>query len=236
MSASRSNSLADARTPVAMPMLAEMTKGTWSNPSSVERFPQDRLDPLGHQLRTGRHGHRFGQDDELVTTQAAHGVAGPQHPFEPLRHRLQEPVPGLVAEGVVDVLEVVQVDEQRGHRQVPPPGPGQHLVGPVEDQRAVGEPGEGVVDGGVGQALLGVLPAGDVAQVGHEAVDVGVGRQIGDGRLEPQPVPVGTPQSELLVDDGTGRGPRGGHGGAHRGPVVGVQQGLPMRLWTSALG
>ena len=52
-----------------------------------------------------------------------------------------------MAEGVVHILEAVEIDEQGGHRDIGAAGPGQHLLGAVKDQGPVGQPGQGVMDG-----------------------------------------------------------------------------------------
>ena len=69
------------------------------------------------------------------------------------RDRLQQPVAGLVTERVVHLLEAVEVDEQRRALGVAAAGPGEHLLDPVEDQRAVGQAGERVVQRLVPDAL-----------------------------------------------------------------------------------
>jgi hypothetical protein len=75
---------------------------------------------------------------------------------QPRRHPGQELVARRVAQGVVDVLEVVQIQEEDGHRGVLASGPGQHLVDPVEDQGPIGQVGERVVEGQVVE-LAGAL-------------------------------------------------------------------------------
>ena len=73
-----------------------------------------RVDQL---LRAGRHllhvAHRAHQHGELVAAQAGDDVALAQARAEALGDLLQQHVAGLVPEGVVDVLEAVEVDEQR---------------------------------------------------------------------------------------------------------------------------
>ena len=54
------------------------------------------------------------QDRELVTPEAADGVAAARAFAQPLGDPEQHLVAGLVAEGVVDVLEVVEVEHQDG--------------------------------------------------------------------------------------------------------------------------
>ena len=72
---------------------------------------------------------------------------------QPRRHGSQEPVAGLVPERVVDLFEPVEVDEQRGAVDAAPAGPGEHLLDPVQDEGAVGEPGERIVECLVPDAL-----------------------------------------------------------------------------------
>ena len=61
-----------------------------------------------------------GQDRELVAAEAGHEVAVPDRAGDPLGDGDQQGVAGGVAEGVVDDLEVVEVDEEdRGDRLAP---------------------------------------------------------------------------------------------------------------------
>jgi hypothetical protein len=99
-------------------------------------------DALGHQERAVGQGRPLGQDDELVSPQSTHGVTGAQHVRQADRHRAEKLVPRLVAERVVGVLEVVEIDEAQRHRAGLAPGPQQHLLGPVQRQLPVGQPGE----------------------------------------------------------------------------------------------
>ncbi len=115
----------------------------------VERAGQRVPDPLGPgpRLTVGGPGE---QHRELVAAEAGDQRVVEGHAEQPLRHQGQQPVPGLVAEGVVDVLEAVEVHEQHGR------GPGRHrLLEPGAEQPAVGQAGEVVVHGPV-LALLGL--------------------------------------------------------------------------------
>ena len=77
-----------------------------------------RLERVAHALQ---HGHDLerrmrrieaGQDhDELVAAEARDGVALAHRAGQPLRDRLQQLVAGIVAERVVDALEVIEVEE-----------------------------------------------------------------------------------------------------------------------------
>jgi hypothetical protein len=87
----------------------------------------------------------------------------------------QQPVPGAVAEAVVDHLEVVQVDEEHGHAAAVAARPGQRVPDPVVEQRPVGQVGEAVVERqvlelgrqGVALAQRGPQHALGAAQLAH---------------------------------------------------------------------
>ena len=73
---------------------------------------------------------------EFVAAQPGHEVMGRHRVQQPLRHPLQQGVADVVAEGVVDRLEIVEVDEQQ--RQRPGVGPGQPGGEPLGEEQAVG--------------------------------------------------------------------------------------------------
>jgi len=60
--------------------------------------------------------HAAQQYSELVTAEARQQVPFAQRLGKALRHHLQEQVPVVVAEGVVDLLEPVEVHQQHGDR------------------------------------------------------------------------------------------------------------------------
>ena len=186
MSASRRSWVAEARTPVAMPMLAVRVSVPSRQVLEVERGPEHVDQPFGHQLGPDVHGAPVDQHDELVTAQPTDAVAAAHGHREPFGYRLQELVPDPVAEGVVDILESVEIDEQGGHLNIGPPGPGQHLLGPIEDQGPVGQTGQGVVDGlesdlvdqsgvGDGRGRLGGQPFEPLGQPGGDGQAFGLG-------------------------------------------------------------
>ena len=67
----------------------------------------------------------------------------------------------------------------------------------VLEERAVGEPGDGVVERLVRELLLERLPLGDVADVEHDAADVLVVQQVRAHGLGVQPEVVLVAQAEL---------------------------------------
>ena len=66
----------------------------------------------------------------------------------------QHPVADRVAEAVVDGLEVVEIDEQHSHPDVLAERPRDRVADALEEQRAVREMGDRVVEGLVGELLL----------------------------------------------------------------------------------
>ena len=74
-----------------------------------------------------------------------------------------------VAETVVDELEAVEVEEEHGDAAVGAIGTGQRVRQTVDEQQAVGEAGEVVVERLVRERVLGALAVGDVAHL-HEVV------------------------------------------------------------------
>ena len=80
-----------------------------------------------------------------------------------------------MAVGVVDRLEVVEVDEEHAHRFPDPPGPDQLLLDAVLEQSPVGQPGQRVVPGHVRDLFeqVQVLESGGglVGEAGQTLVD-----------------------------------------------------------------
>ncbi len=117
------------------------------------------------------------QQGELVAAQAGDVVAVVQVRLQPCHHLQDQAVAGLVAEGVVDVAEVVQV--QVAQRQAAPfalaqPGGEQGL-----ETLAVGDAGQRVL---LGQALQGVLQRSALAHIAQGTAQdfdtEGLGHQV----------------------------------------------------------
>jgi hypothetical protein len=118
-----------------------------------------RRDRLPHALGDGQR-HRqvgVGQDNrELLAAGARHQVPGPHPGRQQARHLAEDAVARVVAAGVVDPLEAVEVQGDHAAGIAVAPGAGQ-LVSPDGGQpAAVGEAGQGVLQGKRPQA--GVLP------------------------------------------------------------------------------
>ena len=102
---------------------------------------------IGHPRRLVRIVEVVEQQRELVAAHPSDGVAGPQRRLQPPADGHQQPVAGEVAERVVDELEAIEVekkDRTPSLAHAPPSAP-QAPLEAVEKKRAVGKPGERVV-------------------------------------------------------------------------------------------
>jgi hypothetical protein len=106
------------------------------------------VERLGHALR--EHDHLGGVDTrreygELVAAEASHSVVAAHRAAQPGRDRRDQLVPDVVAKGVVDLLEVVEIDDHDGDRRRRPAGRGEGALHAQREHRAVGQPGQRVV-------------------------------------------------------------------------------------------
>jgi hypothetical protein len=127
----------------------------------------DRLDQAGPQPL--REQHRIGfvdgfaQHRELVPAQTSHRVPRADGLLEAVADLHQQEVAGVMPQGVVDRLELVQVEEDHRHRALGRAVlPGQSHVQAVAEQGTVRQVGEDVVQGAPTQLLLGSALLGDV--------------------------------------------------------------------------
>ena len=103
--------------------------------------------PLGdRRSRTPRRGYRS------AGRRTRRHRAAPRDPFaqvvaQPRGDRDQQLVAGGVAEAVVDRLEVVEVEEQRGHRARAAARPARAASAALDEPAAVGQAGQRVVEG-----------------------------------------------------------------------------------------
>jgi hypothetical protein len=138
----------------------------------------DRLGERGQQVarhlarRVGR-GAALEQDGELVAAEPRGGVAGREPLGQPPRADPQQLVAGGVAERVVDLAEVVEVDEHDGEPLLLRAARVDGVLEPVHEQRPVGEPGQPVVERAARELLLQRDAVGDVARVDDDAAHGG---------------------------------------------------------------
>jgi len=126
-------------------------------------------DAAGRRLRA----HGIGlvhQHHELVAAQARDGVDLAQAGLQPLGHVHQHAVAELVAQGVVDVLEAVEVGEQQRKGRALALRHGDGELHPVGQHAAVGQAGQRVGARQRLDAVDGLQPLADVA-VGMDAAD-----------------------------------------------------------------
>ena len=120
----------------------------------LERLGQGFLKAIGDQQCARSQGVLLDDHHELVSAEAAESVGVADDSVESRRDRPQQLIAGLVAQGVVDGREVVEIHVQSRHGRLVAPGPAEHLVGTVDDQRPVGEARQLVMGRHEGELLL----------------------------------------------------------------------------------
>ena len=132
-----------------------------------EGFGEDTLDPL-HQL-ADRGALQVGEDEsELVAAKPRDRIAGAQAGAQTLAELAQQLVAARVADGVVDLLEPVEVHQQHSHGRVRALCVRERLCDAVVEEPAVRKIGQRVVQRLVRKLVLG-LPALD--ELRHLAAD-----------------------------------------------------------------
>ena len=118
------------------------------------------------------------QEGELVAGKARQRVLRLEQAGQAPRDGEQDRIADRDAEAVVDLLEAVDVeDEDRGPRRAFRCGARDRRAQPVDEQLAVGQAGQVVVDGVVQQPLLGSALLGDVEQRADAAQHLAVGAE-----------------------------------------------------------
>ena len=146
----------------------------------AERLDQGRGRPLDVSDRVDA----LEEDGELVAGEPGHRVGGPHGLDQPLGDGLQQPVAGVVAERVVDVLEVVEVEEHHGDVPLGPTREGERVLDAIAEQIAVGQLRQRVVKRQLAQLLFEPLALADVAQVERQTLHRGVVAQVSADDLE----------------------------------------------------
>ena len=121
-----------ARTSISIPSI--------SNVSSSANAMSSATTTASSRVRQARQ-----HDAELVAAEPGDGVLGAEPLGDPSTDLLEELVARLVPERVVDLLEAVEVEQQRGRDRSVAQRLPRDLVEPVGEKRAVGEVGEDVV-------------------------------------------------------------------------------------------
>ena len=122
----------------------------------AERYAADGAhDALGERFRL-LVGDVGSEDRELVAAQPREQLVAAHLGRHFAGHPDQQGVAGAVAEGVVDVLELVEVEEQQRHASAPPLSAGQHAGQLLLEAVPVVQPGERIALGQI-QDLIGRL-------------------------------------------------------------------------------
>ena len=181
-----------------MPMLAE-TKISPPVPTGIGALPGVG-DALGDGDRLGL-GLDLAADDELVAAEPRDGVRAADDVLQAAAERDQQLVAGLVAERVVDRLELVDVEQQHRDVALRALRAGERLADAVVEERAVRQAGQRVVERLVADARLALV-----------AVERG-GEEVGH-RLQPVRVVLAERADARRVHDD---GPEGAGAPADRG-------------------
>ena len=104
---------------------------------------------------------------ELVPTKAGQGIPAPHHGRQALRNPAQQLVAHAVPKGVVDPLEVIQIEKHQGDGGFITFRCRQQLFDPVMQQAAIGQPGERIKVGEVANFFLGQPLPGKVEHRTH---------------------------------------------------------------------
>ena len=118
---------------------------------------------------------------ELVAGEAADDRVLAQIPGQPLAQYLERPIAGRVAEGVVDLLEAVEIEVEQRERPLVAPRAGDGLLEQMLKLHAIRHLGEGVVARQIADAALRPLALGDVPSDVDIALELRVFR--GDARI-----------------------------------------------------
>ncbi|MCW0447782.1 hypothetical protein NB706_000616 [Xanthomonas sacchari] len=157
--------------------------------AAVQRLGQRRDQLARHVPGVARLGEVAQHHHELVAAETAEQVAGAQLLVHAGGRQLQQRVAGGVAEGIVDALEAVQVDEQHRQRGAALHRLVHRLLGLLAQQLPVRQAGQQVVVGQQLDALAGLAFAGDVAEQHHEARRQAVAFVQLDQHLHPDALP-----------------------------------------------
>ena len=129
---------------------------------------------LGDLLRTLVHGviaatgEIFENHCKFIAAQSRHGVAGTHAGGQPRRHTLQQFIPDIVTERIINGFEAIQIDEHERQTAAVARGIGHALFKPVVDQHAIGQTCQRIAGGKKFNTFFGTLSLGDIGRcAGH---------------------------------------------------------------------
>src|SRR5262245_23766857 len=127
--------------------------------------------PVGDTLQGPMVGGRAGDHRKLVAADTGDQIVAAQRAAEPLRHGPNELVAGRVAERVVDVLEVIEVDIEYGRGGAALAHPRDRLFQPLAEEDPVGQAAQRIVQRQVTQSRFAGGDGG--RRAAHVAQDEG---------------------------------------------------------------
>ncbi len=131
------------------------------NAVEIVRRRDRRADPIGQSRDLVAPADCGLNDRELVASEASHEIGVTHATSQPRRNRFKQVVASQVSVRVVDVLEPVEVEQQK--RRLPAaPDLGEGIFESLVELRAVGQPRQRIVMSQVRNSLLSLLLLGDV--------------------------------------------------------------------------
>ena len=124
-----------------MPMLASTCEGQIAD---LERIAEPGQDAMGDVDRLGRAMNGTQQQAELVASETGDRVAIAQYRPDPRADRGEQLIAVVMAQGVVDLLEPIEIDHQDGDLSAVTPFRCQRLLDLVAQHVAVGQTGQRV--------------------------------------------------------------------------------------------
>ncbi len=134
-------------------------------------------DALGDARGLAGSGDVLDQHHELVAAQTRGCVFGPQTGAQSLSDFDQQLIAGFVAQAIVDVFEMIEIEKQNRARTFAALCAGDGAAQSLHQQRAVGQLGQRVVKRLMRQPVLVVLESGDVAERPDAAIGDALWRQ-----------------------------------------------------------
>ena len=117
---------------------------------ALKRLRQPRSNFVINRLGIGRRfrgikTQGLQQDHEFIAAKAGNGVRFAHAGLQPGGHFQQQLVPLSMAAGVIGLLEVVKINEHQATENWVPGTASQGLMKPVQQQGAIGQPGERIM-------------------------------------------------------------------------------------------
>ena len=175
---------------------------SWPRPVDEARLLGDQGDDVAGDVLRGGAISLGEQDGELVTAESGDQVGAPHPHPQQFGHRDDQLVTGAVAEGVVDLLEVVEVHHQQRSAGAVPLAQVEVALELLIEAAPVREPGQRVVLGQVCQLRLEAPTLGHVDRIEQQLVGYAV-PVVHDDALERHVDPVAV----AVLDPRLGRDP-----------------------------